>query len=350
MLGFRRKLVSLNRIEVSRSAIWENFDYFQNLFEGEIWPVVKANAYGHGIKQITTILSERKFTYLVADSYYEALKIWEVNPEQRVLLIGSIRPENYSKLNFEKVTLMVQDIEALEVLAKLKREVKIHLKVDTGMRRQGIPVGDLEKMIIEVKKYKNIEIEGVMSHLADADNVDESFTKEQVKNFAEAKKIVLDSGLRPKYWHLAATSGIKKIPRGLTNAARLGIGMYLEKKAALRMVSTLTKIGELEMGERVSYNGTFVAPKKMRYGVIPVGYYEGLQRRLSNTGRILGRVCMNLTVISVDDEAKLWDEVTVISNNKNDENSIENMAKLCETIPYEILAGLDGSIRRGVVG
>jgi len=124
------------------------------------------------------------------------------------------------------------------------------------------------------------------------------------------------------------------------------------------MVATLTKLGEINRGDKVSYGGTFTAQKKMKIGVVPAGYYEGLDRRLSNKGflringqycPILGRVCMNLTVIGlVRVKAKLWDDVEIISNNKEDKNSVENIAKIGETIPYEILVKLEGSVRRVV--
>lgn len=358
-----RKLESLNRIEISKAAIWENFDFYRKQFEGEIWPVLKANAYGHGLKEITTILKDRKITYLVADSYYEALKMWKINPNQHVLLIGSTHPSNFDKMNFGKMALMVQDGETIDCLGKLGKKVKMHLKIDTGMGRQGIENNKLQITIDQIKKYKNIEVEGIMSHLADADNEDDSFTNIQIKRFGEVKQVVLESGVMPKYWHLAASAGIKKVPSGLTNAARLGIGLYLGKKPALRMVSTLVKVGEIEKGEQVSYGGIFVAPKKMKMGVVPLGYFEGLDRRLSNKGflkikdkyvPILGRVCMNMVVVGLDKISKeqaclFLTTVEAISDNKQNKNSIENIAKICETIPYDILVGLDGSIRRLVV-
>ena len=357
--GWGRKLISLNRIEISKRAILANFEYFQKVTGQEIWPVLKSNAYGHGLEQVVEILKVKKPTYVVADSYYEALRIWKVNKQQRVLIMGSIHPDNLARLDYSKIALMVQDRETVERLGSLNKYIKVHLKVDTGMSRQGVEIKNLKEMINELKKHKNIEVEGLMSHLADADNEDESFTKEQITKFEEIKQLVWESKLTPKYWHLAATAGAGKMPKGLTNIVRLGIGLYLGKAAAMRMVSTITLVKTIEKGERVSYNGIYEAPKKMQIGVVPMGYFEGLDRRLSNKGvmkirgkevPILGRVCMNLTVVGLgENKAKMWDEVEVISSRKGDKNSVEEIAKICETIPYEILVGLDQSIRRVII-
>ncbi len=360
MAWFEKKLTTLNRIEVSKAAILSNFEEYKKLVGNqEVWPVVKANAYGHGLEVVTEIFRVKRLPYLVADSYYEALRIWKVSSSQRVLLIGSNHPDNVDALDYSRIALMVQDMETIGQLGRLGKKVTVHIKVDTGMGRQGVSVKQLSIMCEELKKYKHIEVEGLMSHLADADNSDDSYTKMQIVKFEQAKQLVWEMGLTPKYWHLAATYGVAKMPAGLTNAVRVGIGMYCGTYGAMRIVSTLTKIGTIDKGERVSYNGTFVAPKKMKIGVVPVGYFEGLDRRLSNKGfvkingnyaPILGRVCMNLVVVGLDKiKAQLWDEVEVVSSKKHDKNSLESMAALCETIPYEIMVGWNGSIRRVMV-
>ncbi len=357
MAWFEKKLVTLNRIEVSKRAILENLEAYRKLAgDQEVWPVIKANAYGHGLEIVAEILKEKKLTYLVADSYYEALRIWKVNSAQRVLLIGSNHPDNLVALDYSRIALMVQDMETIQQLGRLGKKVTVHIKVDTGMGRQGVSIKQLSIMRDELKKYKHIEVEGLMSHLADADNSDDSYTTMQIAKFEQAKQLVWELGLTPKYWHLAATAGVVKMSKGLTNATRLGIGLYLGEKPAMRVISTLTNIKEINTGDKVSYGGTFVALKKMKIGVVPVGYFEGLDRRLSNKGfvkingnyaPILGRVCMNLVVVGLDKiKAQLWDEVEVVSNNSGEKNSIENMARLSETIPYEILVGWDGSMRR----
>jgi alanine racemase len=134
--GFSQKIQTLNHIYILKEAILNNFDTIQALNPGKaVFPVLKSNAYGHGITQIASILKERKLDYIVVDSYYEALKVWEVNPV-KILLIGYMLEENLSKMNFKKIDLVVYDTQIIHALGKLGKKVNIHIKIDTGMNRQ----------------------------------------------------------------------------------------------------------------------------------------------------------------------------------------------------------------------
>lgn len=371
---FFKSLKPLNIIKINSQNLLANYDLIQNLKpECQIWPVVKSEAYGHGLKQIAIILKQRKFDYLIVDSYYEALKIWEVS-NQPVLIMGQIRPENFAFMKWKKVTIMVQDRETVKELGKLKKKVKIHLKINTGMNRQGIEFGEIESVIKLIKQYKNIEIEGIFSHLADADNYKNNYTTDQLKIFKKAIEMVEKMGINLKYCHLAATAGTLKINDPKINVLRLGIGLYgfnpLDKsdknfkklkflKPVLKMNSVLIKVRELEMGEKVGYNCKFEVKEKTMIGIMPVGYFEALDRRLSNNGfvkyknkiyPIIGNICMNMVIVNLGKvKGKLFDEVEIISDKTEDKNSISNMAKICKTIPYEILVKLNESIRREII-
>jgi alanine racemase len=268
---------------------------------------------------------------------------------------------------------MVQDIKTIKALGNLKKKITIHLKINTGMNRQGVGIDDLKRVINEIKKFKNLELEGMMSHLADADNSNNRYTLMQLDRFIEAIKIIEEEGIKLKCKHLSATAGVGKIQNPLINAVRLGIGLYginpLNKKdkdykkytklqPVLSFKSKLTKVEKIEKEEKVSYNGTYKTSKVTRIGIIPVGYYEGLDRRLSNVGLvkiqnkycpIIGRVCMNLAVVDLGRiKAKAFEEVEIISKNSKDLNSISNMAAISHTIPYELLVKLNNSIRRAI--
>lgn len=343
---FGKVYESLNLVEISQKNLLNNYDFFKKVVgSGQVWPVLKSNAYGHGIKQVVEVLQERDFKYLVVDGYQEVLEIRKYS-KRPILMIGAILPSNFSKIKWKNLAIMLQDKESIKELGKLNKKIKVHLKVNTGMNRQGVEIKDLRNIIYEIKKYKKLELEGVFSHLAGT-----SDDEKQIKKFEEVKKIVGEV----KYFHLGATNRVGDI-------IRLGIGLYgIGKglKPVLRLKSKIIKIREIEKGEGVSYGGIFVASKKTNIGVIPVGYFEGLDRRLSSKGfvkykdkfyPIAGRVCMNMVVVDFGKmKPKLWDEVEIISNNPKDKNSIEKIAKICETIPYDILVGIDGSIRRTIV-
>lgn len=364
MSFFKPVFKTLNLIEISRKRILDNFDIVQKLnSEQKIWPVVKANAYGHGLNQIVSILNKRKFKYFVVDSYFEAIKIREIS-NKNILIIGSTDPINFKMMNFKNLALMVQDRESIESLGRLKKKVKIHLKINTGMNRQGFDLDELKEAAEILKKFPLIEVEGIFSHLADADNLNNVFTENQEKKFGKALDKILNLEIRPKYIHLSATSGLAKIKDSRINAVRLGIGLYgfgelKNLKPALQMISVFTKIREIDKGEKVGYNCTFTADKKTNIGIVPVGYYEAFDRRLSNCGwikyrkkffQIIGRVCMNLSMVNLKNEkANNFDEVEIISWNSEDKNSILNMAKICKTISYEILVKINETIRRKIV-
>lgn len=361
---FSRPLLPLNHIEVSRSAVLHNFGSFQKLHpHSNIWPVVKSNAYGHGLPQIVQILKSRQFKYYIADSYLEALKIWSLDPRP-VLLIGSIHPDNYPKMDFSRLTLTLQDLQTLHVLVSLKRPIKVHLKINTGLNRQGVDPGDIPGIITLLKKNHQIELEGVYSHLADADNPNDTCTPKQLHLFKTCLSQIQTSGFRPQYVHLAATYGSTKINDPIINVIRLGLGLYglgplSGLRPALSFYSSITKIGSLHPGDGISYNLTYRSKTAGSYAVIPVGYFEGLDRRLSNIGHvkyqntflpIRGRICMNLTIVDLQNtHPALFDDIEIISPISQDKNSIENIARLCCTIPYDILVHLHESIQRRLV-
>lgn len=370
--SFEKSFQPLNILEISESAVLHNFDYFKELSQADMLPVLKSNAYGHGLIQIAQILKKRKFPYLAVDGYFEALRIREVT-DQHILIMGFINPSNFVNLDYDDFTFVVQDIDTLKAIIETKRKIKIHLEINTGMNRYGINPEELERFIDLIGHNSQIQLEGVMSHLADSDNFQNDFTDKQVHLYDECVKKVLDKGINPRYMHLSQTAGSVKAKSKYCNCMRLGIGLYginplsendekfnilQNLKPALRLTSTITKVIELRKGEKVSYNGTFTASKDMRIGVLPLGYYEGVNRALSNKGvvkygdkylSIVGRVCMNHTMIELGDTMQKGDEVIVISDLVDDENSVIMMQKKYGLFSYETLVKINENIRRKIV-
>ena len=133
--GLKREYVSLNLVEINRNNLLFNFDFFKKEIGLEIWPVLKSNAYGHGIKEVTKILEERDFEYLVIDGYHEVLEIRKVT-KRPVLMIGPMRLENFLNIKWKNLAIMVQDSKTIKFLGELNKKIKIHLKVNTGMNRE----------------------------------------------------------------------------------------------------------------------------------------------------------------------------------------------------------------------
>lgn len=384
MLFFRKKLKTLNRIEIIKENILHNYDFFQKKVDRKyIIPVLKSNAYGHGIEQAASIFEETDCMLIAVDSYYEAIKVLK-HSSKRVLLIGYTAIENLPYINFKRVSLTVYDTFTLDALARLKKKVSIHLKIHTGMSRQGLPMENLSTYLAYFKKYPFLTLEGVFSHFADSDNSDQTFTRAQTNIFNQALDKIYKEGFHPGYIHLGATNGAL-FPMGeRVNSVRIGIGLFgyhtLEEghpekstydtglRPALRCISTIINVVDIKKGDKVSYNCTFEATKSTRIAVIPFGYYEGLTRKLSNKGVLLlspvksqktkaptllpiaGRVCMNLTCLDAGEQSiHMGDEVIVMSANKKDPNCIDEIARISETITYEILVKLSQTIRRVIV-
>jgi len=246
------------------------------------------------------------------------------------------------------------------------------------MKREGAQKGKLDKLIELIKKNSSkIEFTGLCSHLASADTVS-NLNKKQEKNFFEALKYVEERGLKPKWVHLGNSAGVFILDNKRLNAFRVGLGFYgynifnknqpdykraQELKPALRVTSEVVVVQDLEPGDKVSYNETFTVDKPIRTAVIPFGYTEGLDRRLSNKAKfkvkakdkefyakVAGRVCMNLTVLNCGHKkVKIGDKIEVISENPDALNSVQNLVEIMETIPYELLVKLNLGIRRVVI-
>ena len=373
--SFEKKFEVYNNIYISRSAILHNFDLLSKLSpNGLVIPVLKSNAYGHGLEQITEILKARDFPYLAVDGYFEGLQIHNIS-KQPVLVMGAIKSENYAKINPKNFAFVVHTTESIEAIGATKKAFKIHIELETGMGRHGVRIDELASFLKQIKRYENLHLEGVMSHLADADNpISTKHIELQTKRFDMGLEMIKKAGFNPKYIHIAQSAGSTKVNSKYANTIRTGIALYgispLEatdnatKKLqnlcpALSLTSTITKTLVIDSGESVGYGCTFVAKRKSRVGVLPLGYYEGLPRTLSNTGKvkrqneylpIIGRVCMNHTMIDItDSQAMSGDEVIIISASPQDQLSINHICQNNGLFNYGLLVGLNQNIRRTII-
>jgi alanine racemase len=356
---FSRKMKVLNTIELSKSALRHNYRYYDKKHpEAKICPVLKSNAYGHGLIEIAGICDKLRPPYLIVDSFYEAFEIKKAGIKTPCLIIGYTLPENYKHMSFNNVAVTILDMVTIHALGRLNKRVKVHLKIDTGMHRQGVPINKVDEAIDLISQYKKLELEGVCTHLADADNSDPTFTKMQVKEF---KKICKKNDV--KWKHISATAGAGMIFSKEFNMIRIGLGLYgdspIEKfsknlKPVMRFSSTIIDIKKLKKGDSVSYGCTFTAKQDMNIGIIPAGYYEGVDRRLSNKGyvyygkqkcKILGTVCMNLTIIDLSEVkgGRKGGRVDFIRDN------VSEIADICKTISYVVWTHVAPTIRRKVI-
>jgi len=371
---FEKEFITLNNIEISRSALLHNCDCIkQNNSDKNIIPILKSNAYGCGLTQVAEILKARNFPYIAVDGFFEALRVRSVS-KQPILVMGYIDPRNFEKIQFDDFAFVIHDEATVKALGSIHTDIKIHIEINTGMNRHGIQPTYLKNFIELINSYPNLHIDGVMSHLADADNKDNSYSLMQQEIFENCIRELFSLGIHPKYIHLAQTAGSTKITSQYCNTIRLGIGLYginplvhsddqysilANLQPVLTLKSTITKIIDIQAGEKVSYNGIFTATRPSKIGILPLGYYEGVPRALSNSGLvgykdgyvpIVGRICMNHMMIDItESDAAIGDTITIISADPQAKNSLTALCHNYNLFVYEVLVKLSESVRRRVV-
>jgi len=371
---------TLNEIDVDSSALINNYNYFQrNNPSCYICPVLKSNAYGHGLLQVAQTIDRhfKNTPYIMVDSLYEAYELRKQNIKTPIMIMGYTDPQNYQVWKKLPFTFTVYDTASLQTLDKYQPNTKIHIKLDTGMCRLGIQKKDIPEFITTLKKYPHLKVEGIYSHLSQANDPQKTtFTNNQIKNFKEMVSLFEKAGFKFKYKHIAATAGASIIQDPYFNLIRLGLGFYgyspfgthtkeartqkLFLKPALNFTSRLALIKQIESGSQVSYGGSYLAKQDELIGIITAGYYEGIPYGLSNHASFLiqnikcpiaGNINMNMTIIKIPRtiNAKIGDKVTIISSNIEDSCSAY---KLCATlnIPiYSLICSLHSSIRRKII-
>lgn len=363
---FRGEHSSLNKIEVSKRALAANLRAVSKASKLAVAPVLKSNAYGHGLREVAKVFDSLRPPFLCVDSIYEGYELMKAGIRTPVLITGYVNPDNLrvKKLPFSYA---VYDIQTLRGILKNQPHAGIHLFVDTGMHREGIPFPLFEDFLREMPR--GARIEGIMSHLAYGGAPDHPFTKRQIESFNESVELLRGWGIDPPWKHVAASSALllaEKYGDRLGNLGRAGLSLYgiSDKNGALfpalRFLTTLVQMKTVKKGDRVGYDFSFVAEQEMRIGVLPAGYNDGVDMRLFGKGIVLlrgvpcpivGKVSMNVTVVDVTDvpEARIGDEVTIYSSEEGAKNSIRECAKACGAIPYELLVHLHPSTKRVVV-
>ncbi|MCF7794809.1 alanine racemase [Patescibacteria group bacterium] len=369
------KYDTLNIIKIQKNNLLHNLKVLQEERpQSQIIPVLKANAYGHGLKEICQIL-KGKVKMVAVDSFPEAQVAYKYFKGD-VLIIGEMPLKAYAYTKLSKTEFCIYNYKTLRHIAtKFGKKAKIHLFVNTGMNREGIK--DLTKFIKDNSFYLNkVQVTGLASHLASAETLS-NFNDTQEDNFAKALEIMQKNGYKDLKTHLGNSAGVFTL-KGEYSAYRAGIGFYgynnidldhekykiaKKLKPALRVYSQIVSLQKIKAQEIVSYNENFSAQKDTTIATVPFGYSEGLPRHLSNQGKIKvitkdktfftqisGNVCMNLTCLDLDtNNAQIGDKVQIVSSLNSDDNSFVNISKLADTIIYEPLIRLAANIRREII-
>ncbi len=370
----------LSWVELDSSRFKSNVHAFRNIAGAAtaVMIVVKANAYGHGLREIAPVAAEAG-DWLGVNSIDEAVSITGLGIHNTIAVLGHTEVSQAGMIvanDYRQVLYRIDLAEALSREAQREgRHAKVHLKVETGTNRQGIALGDLKEFVGRIRDLPGIHIEGIYTHFANIeDTLDPSFAHVQLQRFNEALNVLQGFGIRPSHIHAAASAGALLYPETNFTMIRLGIGAYgiwpsretqiasRERGRQVRLVPVLAwktrivQVKNVAAGDYVGYGLTYQAGRPMRIGVLPVGYYDGYDRKLSNAARVLvrgqfapviGRVAMNMTMIDVTDvAAENDDEVVLIGRQGRNEIRVEELAEKCGTIAYEFLSRINPLLPR----
>jgi alanine racemase len=366
--------------EISTSALRHNYRAIRaHVGEGvAICAVIKADAYGHGVIGCARALADEKPEYFGVTCAEEGIALREAGIAAPILLMTGFWKGEAEAIVGHGLTPVVSDWwqvgELEEVALAAGKRVPVHIKVDTGMARLGMTMKYLEKFTQRVLSAQPLVLEGLMSHLASAEVLDDAGATQQVANFSEAERIVRACGVQPKFLHLAGSTAVLARPDCRKNMVRPGLALYgyqlpvsgnapptPELKPVLTWKTRIITIRDVAKGEGVGYNHTWIAPQRSKIAVLPVGYADGLSRKLSSRGRVIvrgvcapivGRVSMDLTNIDVTNVpgAELGDEVTLLGSSGDCSIDAWEHARLADTIPYESLCAIAKRVPRVYVG
>ncbi len=373
----------LSWLEIDTDAIGRNLEAFRTIVAPgtALMAVVKANAYGHGI-QVAGPAAALHADWLGVNSLDEALLLRGLEAAKPIAILGHTELNRAAEIiagEFRQVVYREDVAAALSESAQnLGTTARIHLKVETGTHRQGIEIEKLAGFVERVLRLPNLDIEGIYTHFANIeDTLDASFAQLQIEKFRQAQAVVKAAGASPSWVHAAATAGALLYPETNFNMIRVGIGTYgiwpsretqlaareRGRTIALRPVLTwktrIAQIKTVEAGNYVGYGLTYQASRRMKIAVLPVGYFDGYDRKLSNCGRalvagravaVVGRVMMNMTALDVTDvDAREDDEVVLIGRQGKAEIRAEELAEKSGTIAYEVVSRINPEIPRIVV-
>jgi len=367
-------------LEISSGAIKSNLKVFSGIGDkNRIMCVVKANAYGHGLTEVAGIL-KNEVKWFGVDSTKEALILRDLGISADIVVLG-FAGNSLAKVIKKEIIVTVYRRDILTKIIKLglKTKARINLKVETGLNRQGAKDNDLLQLATIIADNPDIFVfEGLSMHFANVeDTLNPSFAKEQLKYYQKQVSLLSQKGFKPKFHHTSATAASILVPNKKNNLIRLGIGLYglwpsvevrlaselankiIKLRPALSWKSKLVQVKRIKKGESVGYGRTWFAARNSKIAIVPVGYSDGYDRKLSNNSRVIvrdayapviGRVAMNMIVIDVTDIARVrvGDEVTLIGKSKNCEVTAEDLAKKAETINYEIVSRISSSLQRVV--
>lgn len=373
------------RAEIDFAKLAFNVEQIRRHIHGEypkrkikICGVVKANAYGHGLEAISRKLVDLGIDFLGVANYDEAIKLRKLIPNTPILVFGTLihsklEPARYvSILHKHNLTATVASFDTAKFLndysRRFKSRFKIHIEVDTGMRRIGLDYKRAFRTIQQISALKHIEIEGIFTHFAASEEKNKSFSRLQLKRFNKLLADLKKSGIEIPIIHSANSGAVLDLKDSYFNMVRPGLLLYgyypgtgvrnkIPLKPVMNLKSKVTFLKKIETGESVSYNRKYFAAKQEFIGSVPIGYGDGYQRNLTNKAKVsinkklyrqIGAVTMDWIMVQLGKtyKIKIGDDVLLMGDDNGNRLGADKLAAICGTIPYEILCAVADRVER----
>ena len=340
--------------------------------EVRVLSVVKADAYGHGAREVARALAAAGSESFGVATLEEGVELRAAGIRSPILVLAGVYPEQLGEFIQHRLTPAICETEAFKQLEKEARRrgvtLNFHLKVDTGMGRIGLPSAEVGRWLPEMGQLESLKLEGLFSHFSHAESVEGSYTQSQLKAFQLVLKRLRSAGYNPPWVHLANSAAVITLPSAHFTMVRPGLMLYgaypspvMASQVALKPVlSWRTRVLQLKRvpeGSSISYGQIFVTQRESSIATLPVGYADGYPRLLSNRGEVLirgqrapvaGRICMDLTMVDVTDirGVEQGDEVVLLGAQGKAAISADEMARWAETISYEIFTSISDRVPR----
>lgn len=377
-------------VELSRSALLSNIKLLKKHIGGSgLMAVVKSNAYGHGLVETAQLAEKAGVAWLGVDNVDEGIALRTSGIQAPILILGYTINARLMDCIQNELSFVVYNLETVKALRRLHlpeigkittQRAFVHLPVETGTTRQGTEGDELIRLAQALKKTPGVFIEGISTHYANIeDTSDTAYAKKQLERFCKAMELLRQKGIDPPWKHTACSAAALLYPDTLFTLARTGIAMYglwpskdtlavaqtqaissIQLKPVLTWKTTIAQLKQVKKGTPVSYGLTERVTRDSRIAVIPVGYWDGFDRKLSSVGtvlvrgrhcKVIGRICMNMCMIDVTDVpgVRIEDEVVLLGKQKSEKISAEDIATKIGTINYEIVTRINPLLPRIIV-
>ncbi len=352
------------KVHIDLAQLAKNYQLVRNEVDNiPVMATVKANGYGHGAVEVSKVLEKEGVNYFAVFTLEEGIELRDAGIRTDILVYSKLDPNRLSEAEAHNLTLNVSSFDDLQALKSHQGDsIKVHLKIDTGMTRLGVPLEQAEAFLQEANQIDGIEIEGLYSHFATADEGDLSYANDQLNKFNDVLAIAEKLGINPTFIHCSNSGAILNLPESRFNMVRVGMLLYgafpsdevpqedLPIKPVMTFTAPVVEIRDVKAGTPISYGGVYTTEKDTRIAVVQAGFADGVPRPWYVDGfvkfkdqnlKITGRICMDQLMIDVGSaDIQYGDEVLIFGSNEHGTIDVNEIANTINSTSYVLVTAI----------